>query len=70
MPQADIRPLSVAERNKLVAERLYIEVFERGDMEVANELVHPDCRDLHDAHDRRGPERVREVASMLRAAFL
>jgi steroid delta-isomerase-like uncharacterized protein len=57
------------ERNKLVAERLYREVFERGDLDVADELVHRDCRDLHDPQDRRGPERVRETASMLRAAF-
>jgi steroid delta-isomerase-like uncharacterized protein len=59
----------LGEHNKQVAERLYKEVFEHGDLDRADELVHPDCRDLHDPQDRRGPERVKEVASMLRAAF-
>jgi steroid delta-isomerase-like uncharacterized protein len=59
----------LGEHNKQVAERLYKEVFERGELDRADELVHPECRDLHDPQDRRGPERVKEVASMLRAAF-
>jgi len=68
--QTELRAAThVGEHNKRVAERLYRDVFERGDLDRADELVHPDCRDLHDPQDRRGPERVKEVASMLRAAF-
>jgi predicted ester cyclase len=57
------------ERNKEVARRLYEEVFGQGRLHVADELVHPECRDLHDPQDRRGPARAKEVATMLRGAF-
>jgi steroid delta-isomerase-like uncharacterized protein len=59
----------VSEHNKEVVQRLYREVFEAGDLDVADELVDPDARDFADAQDRRGPERVKEVAAMLCAAF-
>ena len=55
--------------NKTVVRRLYEEVFEDGRLELADELVDPDARDTGDELDRRGPARVREVATMLRAAF-
>lgn len=55
--------------NKHVVRRLYHEVFEGGDFELAGELVDRDARDLADTQDRRGPERVKEVAAMLRAGF-
>jgi steroid delta-isomerase-like uncharacterized protein len=61
--------LSTREQNKLVVRRLYAEVFEGGDLELADVLVHPDGRDLHDPQDRRGPARVKEVATMLSGAF-
>jgi steroid delta-isomerase-like uncharacterized protein len=54
---------------KAVVQRLYAEVFQRGNLAVADELVHPEARDLADAEDRRGPTRVKEVAEMLRGAF-
>jgi steroid delta-isomerase-like uncharacterized protein len=57
------------EGNKAIARRLYEEVFEAGQLDVADALVAPDCRDAGDLQDRRGPERVKEVATMLRAAF-
>jgi steroid delta-isomerase-like uncharacterized protein len=59
----------VIEQNKMVVRRLYEEVFGQGRLELADELVDPECRDLHDPQDRRGPARVKEVAMMLRAAF-
>lgn len=69
MVQADeVRP-SACEHNKDVVRRLYEEVFGRGRHELADQLVHPECRDLHDPQDRRGAARVKEVATMLRAAF-
>lgn len=55
--------------NKLVVQRLYDEVFSRGKLEIADELVAPGARDLHDREDRRGPDRVKEVATMLLRAF-
>src|SRR5688572_14954548 len=54
--------------NKAVVRRLYAEVFQAGDLDVADDLVHPDARDFADAQDRRGPQRVKEVATLLRAA--
>jgi steroid delta-isomerase-like uncharacterized protein len=55
--------------HKAIARRLYEEVFEAGQLDVADALVAPDCRDAADMQDRRGPERVKEVATMLRSAF-
>jgi predicted ester cyclase len=45
--------------NKAVVRRLYEEVFEGGRLDVADALVAPD----------RGPDRCKEVAAMLKAAF-
>ena len=59
----------MSEQNKAVAQRLYLEVFQKGNLEVADALVHSDARDLTDTQDRRGPARVKEVATMLRSAF-
>jgi predicted ester cyclase len=56
------------EQNEQVVRRLYEEVFGLGRLELADQLIHPACRDLHDSQDRRGPDRV-EVATMLRNAF-
>ena len=58
-----------ADANKTVVRRLYEEVFESGRLDLADELVDPDARDARDVQDRRGPARVKEVASMLRTAF-
>lgn len=69
MPAASHRSISRTEANKLVVRRLYDEVFTLGRLEVADELVGAQAVDLHDALDRRGPARVKEVANMLRAAF-
>jgi steroid delta-isomerase-like uncharacterized protein len=69
MLQADDAAVLGCEQNKMVVRRLYDEVFGRGRLELADQFVHPECRDLHDPQDRRGPARVKEVAMMLRAAF-
>jgi steroid delta-isomerase-like uncharacterized protein len=69
MLQADDAPALGGEQNKHVVRRLYEEVFGQGWLELADQLVHPECRDLHDPQDRRGPARVKEVATMLRTAF-
>ncbi len=57
------------QQNKQVVRRLYAEVFGQGHLDVADLLVHPECRDLNDPQDRRGPARAKEVATMLRGAF-
>jgi steroid delta-isomerase-like uncharacterized protein len=69
MLQADDAPALGCEQNKHVVRRLYEDVFGQGRLELADQLVHPECRDLHDPQDRRGPARVKEVATMLRSAF-
>ncbi len=43
----------VEDVNKAVVRRLYEEVFEGGRLELADELVTPDVRDLADREDRR-----------------
>jgi steroid delta-isomerase-like uncharacterized protein len=60
---------SLGEQNKQIVRRLYEEVFNRGELSLAEELVQADARDLHDPQDRRGPERVKEVVRMLAGAF-
>ena len=69
MLRADDAPALGYEQNKQVVRTLCEEVFGQGRLELADQLVHPECRDLHDPQDRRGPARVKEVAMMLRAAF-
>jgi steroid delta-isomerase-like uncharacterized protein len=59
----------MSDSSKVIARRLYEEVFEGGQLDVADTLVAPDCRDAADVQDRRGPQRVKEVATMLRTAF-
>jgi steroid delta-isomerase-like uncharacterized protein len=69
MLQADDAPAGVCEHNKHVVRRLYEEVFGQGRLELADQLVHAECRDVHDPQDRRGPGRVKQVAIMLREGF-
>jgi steroid delta-isomerase-like uncharacterized protein len=59
----------MSDTNKAIVRRLYEEVFEGGHLDLADELVAADCRDYGDPQDRRGPGRVKEVATMLKAAF-
>ena len=55
--------------NKETVRRLYEDVFEGGVLDLADELVDAEARDHADSEDRRGPARVKEVATMLKAAF-
>jgi len=59
----------MSEGNRTIVRRLYEEVFEAGQLDLADTLVATDCRALGDPQDRRGPSRVKEVATMLRTAF-
>lgn len=59
-----------AEENKLVFRRTYEEVFNQGNLTVADELVAPDFVDREEHPGNvPGPEAVRSVAVMLRTAF-
>ena len=64
--------MSTPEENKAQFRRAYEEVLNQGNLSVADELVAPDFIDHEaEAHPgrNRGPESMREVATMLRTAF-
>jgi steroid delta-isomerase-like uncharacterized protein len=59
------------ETNKAQFRRTYEEMFNQGNLAVADELIAPDCIN-HEAPpgmDNRGPEAIRQVVIMLRTAF-
>lgn len=58
------------EQNKLRVRRFYEEVWNKGHLEVAEELAAPDCV-RHDPSGPMlsGPEGFKQTAAMLRAAF-
>lgn len=59
-----------AEQNKRAFRRTYEEVFNRGNLAVADEVVAPDFVDREEHPGNvPGPEAVRTVATMLRTAF-
>jgi predicted ester cyclase len=60
-----------AERNKQLVRRALEELYANGNLELANELVHPDFVDHEPAHPDQptGPESVRQTAERLRSAF-
>jgi steroid delta-isomerase-like uncharacterized protein len=60
-----------AEENKALARRVLEEMFNKGNLDVADELLTPDYVD-HDPglpEDVRGPEGFKEYVSMYRSAF-
>jgi steroid delta-isomerase-like uncharacterized protein len=60
-----------AEENKAIARRADEELFDRGNLEVADELFAPNFvyHDPASGEDWRGPQSVKQYATMLRAAF-
>ncbi len=60
-----------AEENKAIARRADEELFDRGNLDVADELFAPNFvyHDPASGEDWRGPESVKQYATMLRAAF-
>ena len=60
-----------ADDNKRLARRALAELYEKGDLELAEELVHPDFVDHAPAHPElpTGPDSVRQTVLSLRAAF-
>ena len=59
------------EDNKRLVRGALVEIYERGDLELANELVHPDFEDHEPAHPEHptGPESVQQTVRGLRDAF-
>jgi predicted ester cyclase len=57
--------------NKRLVRRALEEIYTKGDLELANELIHPDFVDHEPSHPRQpaGPESVRETVRRLRSAF-
>ena len=63
--------MSRTEENKAQFRRMYEEGFNQGILHVADELIAPECIN-HEAPpgvNNRGPESLRMVITMLRAAF-
>jgi len=60
-----------AEENKAISRRADEELFDRGNLDVANELFAPNFvyHDPASGEDWHGPESVRQYATMMRAAF-
>jgi steroid delta-isomerase-like uncharacterized protein len=59
------------EGNKAQFRRTYAEVFNQGNLSIAEELVAPDCvnHEIPPGMNNRGPEQLRQVVTMLRTAF-
>jgi steroid delta-isomerase-like uncharacterized protein len=58
------------EENKSAFRRTYEEIFNQGRLDVADEVIAPDCIDREEHPGNvPGPESVRTVAAMLRTAF-
>lgn len=59
------------EENKAKFRRMYEEVFSQGNLVIADKIVAPDFinHDVPPEMNNRGPESVRQVATMLRSAF-
>ena len=59
------------EENKAISRRADVELFDRGNLEVADELFAPNFvhHDPVSGEDWRGPESVKEYAAMIWAAF-
>lgn len=63
----------MSERNKLNFKRLYEEVFNQGNLDLADELIGPNVVEHQQqpgvAPDAAGPELVKQIARFFRSAF-
>lgn len=61
----------MAEDTKALARRALEEIYEKGDLDLADELIHPAFVDHEPAHpdDAGGPESVKRTASRLHTMF-
>jgi predicted ester cyclase len=67
MQRGDTAPMD----NKLVARRALEEIYAKGDLDLVDELIHPDFADHDPAHPDlpRGHESVRETVRNLHSIF-
>ncbi len=63
-------PTTEAE-NKASFRRTFEELFNQGNLAIADELIAPDClnHEVPPGMNNRGPESMRQVVTMLRTAF-
>jgi len=63
--------VAMSEHNKRLVRRALDETYAKGNLELANELVHPDFVDHEPAHPEQpsGPESVKQTARQLQGAF-
>ena len=61
----------MSEHNKRLARRALQEIYAKGDLELADDLIHPDFLDHEPAHPERptGPESVKQTVRSLRSTF-
>jgi len=61
----------VSEHNKRLVRRALEEIYTKGDLELAKELVHPEFVDHEPAHGEQptGPESVQQTVRRLQGAF-
>ena len=62
---------TTGEHNKRLVRRALEEIYAKGDLELANELIHPDFVDHEPAHPEQptGPESVKQTVRQLHDTF-
>jgi hypothetical protein len=62
---------TAGEHNKRLVRRALEEIYAKGDLELANELIHPDFVDHEPAHPEQpaGPESVKQTVRRLHDTF-
>ncbi len=63
--------MPVSNHNKRLVRRALEEIYTKGDLELADELIHPDFVDHEPAHPEQptGPESVKQTVRSLQSAF-
>ena len=61
----------MSNHNKRLVRRALEEIYTKGDLELADEVIHPDFLDHEPAHPEQptGPESVKQTVRRLRSAF-
>ena len=61
---------SPLERNKALAQRFHLEIIQKADLKLADEIIAPDCVfHLSEQSDLKGPERAKQIAAVDHKAF-
>jgi predicted ester cyclase len=70
-PTEGVRTAAAFEHNKRLVRRALEEIYANGDLDVADELIHPDFVDHEPAHPEQpaGRESVRQTVRQLHEAF-